>query len=365
MSFENAEGQCSQTTWHPSRSTAHYLQMQCDGTATYGWGDPSSRSGSPPSRGWGFSRSPIKSTGEQNQAAPELRRTGHGGATGELLVRTDPVAVGTGHGELIVGVEPSASGERSRWRWKGRGGRRWTWTASISKVSGGTHRPAGRRSGRNGTRSRLRTLAARSRQHGRTGPALDALDGQSRAARCRTRGSTDGSPVLGGEGDAEGGEAGVRPLSEAQSAPEATTARISPSGPGSCGVLRWPLRRGEGGVVPGWLVQAELWGAPLTQTGQSVHSDCTFKHYSAARPGAVIAGPAAAADATRWGASGLGRHVLVHGVKNLLAALLAWVVATPWIPGEPSYVAVATALLMVNAETVYRIGDAGCSGAPG
>ncbi len=208
-------------------------------------------------------------------------------------------------------------------------------------------------------------LAARSRQHGRTGPALDALDGQSRAARCRTRGSTDGSPVLGGEGDAEGVEAGVRPLSEAQSAPEAATARISPSGPGWCGVLRGPLRRGEGGVVPGWLVQAEPWVAPLTQTGQSVHSDCTFKHYSAARPGAVIAGPAAAADATRWGASGLGRHVLVHGVKNLLAALLAWEVATPWIPGEPSCVAVATALLMVNAETVYRIGDAGCSGAPG
>lgn len=51
---------------------------------------------------------------------------------------------------------------------------------------------------------------------------------------------------------------------------------------------------------------------------------------------------------------GWGRHVLVHGTKNLIAALLAWEAATLWIPGESSYVAVATALLMVNAATVYR-----------
>lgn len=51
---------------------------------------------------------------------------------------------------------------------------------------------------------------------------------------------------------------------------------------------------------------------------------------------------------------GWGRHALVHGTKNLLAALLAWEAATLWIPGESSYVAVATALLMVNAATVYR-----------
>ncbi|MFE4336450.1 aromatic acid exporter family protein [Streptomyces sp. NPDC056831] len=44
----------------------------------------------------------------------------------------------------------------------------------------------------------------------------------------------------------------------------------------------------------------------------------------------------------------------MHGAKNLIAALLAWEFATLWIPGERPYVAVATALLMVNAATVYR-----------
>ncbi|WP_327371702.1 FUSC family protein [Streptomyces sp. NBC_01217] len=44
----------------------------------------------------------------------------------------------------------------------------------------------------------------------------------------------------------------------------------------------------------------------------------------------------------------------MHGVKNLIAALLAWEITTLWIHGERSYVAVATALLMVNASTVYR-----------
>ncbi|SCF95626.1 aromatic acid exporter family protein [Streptomyces sp. Ncost-T10-10d] len=44
----------------------------------------------------------------------------------------------------------------------------------------------------------------------------------------------------------------------------------------------------------------------------------------------------------------------MHGAKNLIAALLAWEFATLWIQGERPYVAVATALLMVNAATVYR-----------
>ncbi|MFE2132990.1 aromatic acid exporter family protein, partial [Streptomyces sp. NPDC059466] len=46
-------------------------------------------------------------------------------------------------------------------------------------------------------------------------------------------------------------------------------------------------------------------------------------------------------------------HV-VHGVKTLIAALLAWGVAAPWSPGGSPYLAVATALLMVNASTVYQ-----------
>ncbi|MFJ3309958.1 aromatic acid exporter family protein [Streptomyces sp. NPDC086549] len=47
------------------------------------------------------------------------------------------------------------------------------------------------------------------------------------------------------------------------------------------------------------------------------------------------------------------RHA-VHGFKTLIAALLAWVVAGQWAPGGRPYLAVATALLMVNASTVYR-----------
>ncbi|MEU2355004.1 hypothetical protein ABZ599_18885 [Streptomyces misionensis] len=45
---------------------------------------------------------------------------------------------------------------------------------------------------------------------------------------------------------------------------------------------------------------------------------------------------------------------LVHGIKALIAALLAWVVAGPAAPDGRAYVAVATALSMVNAYTVYR-----------
>ncbi|MGW5253531.1 hypothetical protein ACWERW_10970 [Streptomyces sp. NPDC004012] len=46
---------------------------------------------------------------------------------------------------------------------------------------------------------------------------------------------------------------------------------------------------------------------------------------------------------------------LVHGVKSLIAALITWGIAAAWIPGgRSSYLAVATALLMVNASTVYR-----------
>ncbi|MEU6665820.1 aromatic acid exporter family protein [Streptomyces sp. NPDC046727] len=46
-------------------------------------------------------------------------------------------------------------------------------------------------------------------------------------------------------------------------------------------------------------------------------------------------------------------HV-VHGVKTLISALLAWGIAAPWSPDGRPYVAVATALLMVNASTVYQ-----------
>lgn len=46
-------------------------------------------------------------------------------------------------------------------------------------------------------------------------------------------------------------------------------------------------------------------------------------------------------------------HV-VRGAKALIAALLAWGVAAPWSPGGSPYLAVATALLMVNASTVYQ-----------
>ncbi|WP_265538054.1 FUSC family protein [Streptomyces sp. NEAU-H33] len=45
---------------------------------------------------------------------------------------------------------------------------------------------------------------------------------------------------------------------------------------------------------------------------------------------------------------------MVYGFKALTAALLAWTVAGPAAPDGRAYVAVATALLMVNASTVYR-----------
>ncbi|WP_371794219.1 aromatic acid exporter family protein [Streptomyces sp. NBC_01718] len=46
-------------------------------------------------------------------------------------------------------------------------------------------------------------------------------------------------------------------------------------------------------------------------------------------------------------------HV-VHGVKTLIAALLTWGIVAPWSTGGRPYLAVATALLMVNASTVYQ-----------
>jgi uncharacterized membrane protein YgaE (UPF0421/DUF939 family) len=45
---------------------------------------------------------------------------------------------------------------------------------------------------------------------------------------------------------------------------------------------------------------------------------------------------------------------VVHGLKTLIAALLAWGVVAPWAPGGRPYLAVATALLLVNASTVYE-----------
>ncbi|WP_406724024.1 hypothetical protein WJ438_04295 [Streptomyces sp. GD-15H] len=49
-----------------------------------------------------------------------------------------------------------------------------------------------------------------------------------------------------------------------------------------------------------------------------------------------------------------GRHILSHGGKNLTAALLAWQASAPWGPGRPQFLAVATALLVVNTSTVHH-----------
>ncbi|MFI2207137.1 aromatic acid exporter family protein [Streptomyces sp. NPDC020192] len=46
-------------------------------------------------------------------------------------------------------------------------------------------------------------------------------------------------------------------------------------------------------------------------------------------------------------------HV-VHGVKTVITALLTWAVVAPWAPDSQPYLAVATAVLMVNASTVYQ-----------
>ncbi|MFE7530237.1 aromatic acid exporter family protein [Kitasatospora sp. NPDC057542] len=46
--------------------------------------------------------------------------------------------------------------------------------------------------------------------------------------------------------------------------------------------------------------------------------------------------------------------VLTRSVKGLVAALLAWQAASWWLPGQQQYLAVATALAMVNAPTIYR-----------
>ncbi|MEU3216312.1 aromatic acid exporter family protein [Streptomyces sp. NPDC006971] len=48
------------------------------------------------------------------------------------------------------------------------------------------------------------------------------------------------------------------------------------------------------------------------------------------------------------------RPAAVRTVKVLIAALLAWQAASWWLPGEQRYLAVATALAMVSAPTVYR-----------
>ncbi|MFJ3311062.1 aromatic acid exporter family protein [Streptomyces sp. NPDC086549] len=51
-----------------------------------------------------------------------------------------------------------------------------------------------------------------------------------------------------------------------------------------------------------------------------------------------------------------GKHAdhVVHGVKTVIAALLTWAVVAPWVPQNQPYLAVATAVLMVNASTVYE-----------
>ncbi|WP_344328129.1 hypothetical protein [Streptomyces macrosporus] len=51
--------------------------------------------------------------------------------------------------------------------------------------------------------------------------------------------------------------------------------------------------------------------------------------------------------------AGRSRSVLSHGVKNLIAVLLAWQVTAPWGPGRPQFLA-ATALVVVNTSTVHH-----------
>ncbi len=45
---------------------------------------------------------------------------------------------------------------------------------------------------------------------------------------------------------------------------------------------------------------------------------------------------------------------VVRGSKTLIAALLTWGIVAPWSPESRPYLAVTTALLMVNASTVYQ-----------
>lgn len=52
---------------------------------------------------------------------------------------------------------------------------------------------------------------------------------------------------------------------------------------------------------------------------------------------------------SRWSGDATARSV-----KSVVAAVIAWAVAGLWAAGPPQYLAVATALLMVNAGTVYR-----------
>ncbi|MGJ3558143.1 hypothetical protein ACR6C2_01120 [Streptomyces sp. INA 01156] len=49
-----------------------------------------------------------------------------------------------------------------------------------------------------------------------------------------------------------------------------------------------------------------------------------------------------------------GGRLLSHGGKNLTAALLAWQATAPWGQGRPQFLAVATALLVVNTSTVHH-----------
>ncbi|MFF7127386.1 aromatic acid exporter family protein [Streptomyces sp. NPDC008240] len=56
---------------------------------------------------------------------------------------------------------------------------------------------------------------------------------------------------------------------------------------------------------------------------------------------------------TRRTRSKRGDHA-VHGVKTVIAALLTWAVVAPWAAEHQPYLAVATAVLMVNASTVYQ-----------
>ncbi|MEU6221576.1 aromatic acid exporter family protein [Streptomyces sp. NPDC047022] len=67
--------------------------------------------------------------------------------------------------------------------------------------------------------------------------------------------------------------------------------------------------------------------------------------------------PAPAASAAHRLADGLRAHRdghVVHGVKTLIAALITWGIAAGWSPGGHPYLAVATALVMANASTVYQ-----------
>ncbi|MGW9027745.1 FUSC family protein [Streptomyces sp. NPDC055722] len=82
----------------------------------------------------------------------------------------------------------------------------------------------------------------------------------------------------------------------------------------------------------------------------TARQDSTVPSRLAKAPGTVLRRLRAVRIPRPWRAT----TGVVRAVKGLIAALLSWEVATWWLPSQQQYLAVATALLMVNAPTVYR-----------